>query len=136
MANQYKVLIVDDNENIRELYKESLTAEGYQTLTAKDANEALELFKNENPHIVTLDIKMPDVNGLEILSTMKSINKKTPVILYSAYGNYKQDYISWAADAFLIKSSDLTELKQKIKELLMKKETNNNVRTKKGSCIR
>ncbi len=135
MSNQYKILIVDDNENIRELYKETLIAEGYQTLIAKDVKEAIEIFKNENLHIVTLDIKMPDVNGLEVLSTMKSINRRIPVILYSAYGNYKQDYISWAADAFLIKSSDLTELKQKIKELLMKKESNNNVRTKKGSCV-
>ncbi len=62
MSNQYKILIVDDNENIRELYKETLIAEGYQTLIAKDVKEAIEIFKNENLHIVTLDIKMPDVN--------------------------------------------------------------------------
>lgn len=124
MSIQHKILVVEDNENIRELYKEALTAEGYSILTAKDAKEALGLFKNENPHLVTLDIKLPDMNGLEVLSAMKSINKKIPVILYSAYGNYKQDYTSWAADAFLIKSSDLKELKQKIKELLMRKESN------------
>ena len=68
--------------------------------------------------LVVLDIKMPGMNGIEALNEIKNINKNLPVILCSAYGEFKQDFSSWASDGYVVKSADTNELKQTIKNLL------------------
>ena len=113
-----KILAVDDEENICLLYDEEFKDEGYNVITAKTGKEAIKLFEKEKPDIVILDINMPEMNGIEILRILKEKSSKTPVIMSTAYAHYKQDFTVWAADAYIIKSPDLTELKQKVKELL------------------
>ena len=116
-----KILVVDDEENIRFLYKEELMDEGYQVTLAASGQEALDLLGKSEPDLITLDIKMPDMDGIETLRKIKELNKNIPVVLCTAYGQYKQDFSSWASDAYVVKSADLAELKSVIREILDKK---------------
>ena len=112
------ILVVDDEENIRFLYKEELTDEGYEVILAGNAEEALEKIGQQRPDLITVDIKMPGMDGLEFLQKLKEEEKEIPVILCSAYGSYKQDFRVWASDAYVVKSADMSELKGAIKDIL------------------
>lgn len=117
-----RVLIVDDDDNIRMLYKEELEEEGYEVFLAQSGEEALRLFGEIKPDIVTLDIRMPGEDGIEILRKMKEFNSKLPVIMCTAY-DYRDDFNVWASDAYVVKSSNLDELKESIKKCLKAKDT-------------
>jgi DNA-binding NarL/FixJ family response regulator len=65
-----------------------------------------------------MDIRMPEIDGIETLGKVITLEKKIPVIIYTAYSNYKSNFITWTASAYLTKSSNLDELKNKIHELL------------------
>ena len=113
-----KLLIVDDEKNLRMLYKTEFEVEGYLVDTAPDAQEALSMFEHDRYDLVILDIKMPGMDGVEALGKFLGRDNKIPVIINSAYDSYKDNFMSWAADSYVIKSSDLSELKQKVKEAL------------------
>jgi CheY-like chemotaxis protein len=113
-----KVLVVDDEKHIRLLYTEELQEEGYEVAVASDGIGILERIENEQPDVVVLDIKMVSSNGLDVLQEIRNRYYNLPVILCSAYGSYKVDIKSIAADAYVVKSSDLTELKKKIAQVL------------------
>jgi CheY-like chemotaxis protein len=113
-----KVLIVDDEKHIRLLYAEELEEEGYEVALASDGVDILERIEKEKPDVVVLDIKMVSSNGLDVLQEIRNKFYNLPVILCSAYGSYKVDIKSIAADAYVVKSSDLTELKKKISQVL------------------
>ena len=113
-----KILVVDDEKNIRLLLKEELTDEGYEVIEADTGAKALELIKKEKPDLVTLDIKMPDEDGLSILRKIREIEYDLPVIICSAYSVFKSDFSAVAADYYVTKSSDFEELKSKIREIL------------------
>jgi len=113
-----RILIVDDEENIRFLYKEELEEEGFTVELAKDGHEALEKLPLFKPHLITLDIKMPGMDGIETLKRIREIERHLPIIMCSAYGEYKQDLMTWASDAYVVKCADLTELKNTIRKLL------------------
>jgi CheY-like chemotaxis protein len=115
-----RILVVDDEENIRVLYREELEEEGYTVDVAANGQEALDKLNTFNPDLITLDIKMPEMDGVETLRRIRGIQRDLPVILCSAYGEYKQDLTTWASDAYVIKTSDLTELKDTIRILLSK----------------
>lgn len=113
------ILIVDDEEGIRGLYESELQTEGYTTYSVPSGEEALKYIGQSQPvDLVILDIKMENMNGLEVLEELRARTGGVPVILNSAYSTYKNNFTSWLADAYLVKSSDLTELKDKVKELL------------------
>lgn len=112
-----KILMVDDDTNILRLYKEELEEAGYEVITASTGKEALEAFGRENPDLVTLDILMPDIDGISLLRRMKELKRDVPIIMSTAY-DYRDDFAVWASEAYLVKSSDLTELKATIKRLL------------------
>ena len=113
-----KLLIVDDEKYLRLLYHTEFEAEGYRVDTAADAMEALAMFEHEHYNLVILDIKMPGMDGIEALGKFLGRDNKIPVVINSAYDSYKDNFMSWAADSYVIKSSDLSELKQKVKEAL------------------
>ena len=113
-----RLLIVDDEKHLRLLYKTEFEAEGYRVDAAGDAKEALGLFEREHYDLVILDIRMPGMDGIEALGKFLGRDNKLPVIINSAYDSYKDNFMSWSADSYVIKSSDLTELKQKVKEAL------------------
>jgi DNA-binding response OmpR family regulator len=117
-AGNPSVLVVDDEDHILKLYQKELTEEGYQVKTATNGEQALRMAETESPDLVVLDIKLQDQNGLEILGGLRKLGGNTPIILNSAYSVYKNDFQSWLADAYLVKSSNLDQLKKKIKELI------------------
>jgi CheY-like chemotaxis protein len=117
------LLIVDDEANQRRLYQEELSDEGYTIMLAQNGKEALESIGAMPPDLVVLDIRMPVMDGLEALGKIIGKERNIPVIIHSAYSSYKDDFISWAADDFVVKSADLTGLKRKIRELLERKKT-------------
>jgi two-component system response regulator (stage 0 sporulation protein F) len=81
-----KVLIVDDQNGIRMLLMEVFSGEGYRTFQASNGKLALEIVKNESPDLVLLDMKIPGMDGLEILKRVKEINRDIKVIMMTAYG--------------------------------------------------
>ncbi|QYR21574.1 response regulator [Paenibacillus sp. sptzw28] len=91
-----KVLIVDDQNGIRVLLMEVFSSEGYETFQASNGKLALEIVKNETPNLVLLDMKIPGMDGLEILKHIKAINKEIKVIMMTAYGEL--DMIKEATD--------------------------------------
>ncbi|MBC8208373.1 MAG: response regulator [Desulfobulbaceae bacterium] len=113
-----KILLVDDEEGIRFLYREEFLDEGYEVVSAINGEEALEKFKRERPDLVVLDIQMPGMNGIEVLRQMKMERPDLPVVLSSAYQEFKQDLGAWASDEYVVKSSDLQELKEVVRKLL------------------
>lgn len=122
MESKAKILVVEDDEALSFLYSEELREEGYEPILAKNGKEAIRKLKKMKPDLIVLDIVMPVMDGMEALGKIISRYKDIPIILYSSYPHYQQDFMSWAADAYLIKSSDLTELKKTIRDLLEKKK--------------
>ncbi len=113
-----KILLVDDEESIHLLYQEELEEEGYRIFSAFSGEEALEKLETLDADLVILDINMPGMSGLEALRQIKEINQSLPVILCSAYQEFKQDLSSWASDEYLVKSANLDELKAAVKRHL------------------
>ncbi len=113
-----KILVVDDEESIRELYRADLADEGYEVVLAVDGRQALVLVESFLPNLVTLDIKLPDIDGIEVLRRIREKNATIPVILLTAFGEFRQDFNTWASDAYIVKSHDTTELKDTVRRLL------------------
>ncbi|MFW6147513.1 MAG: response regulator [Thermodesulfobacteriota bacterium] len=113
-----KILVVDDEEHIRLLYAEELSEAGYEVITAANGYKLIERIEKEKPDLVVLDIKMVDYNGLDLLQEIRNKFYNLPVILCTAYDTYKEDIKAIAADFYVIKSFDLTELKKKIARAL------------------
>ncbi|HEY1406524.1 MAG TPA: response regulator [Spirochaetota bacterium] len=112
------MLVVEDEQHQRELYAMELEDEGYEVEQAANGREAVELVKKNKYDLVILDIRMPEMDGIEALGKILSRDKKIPIIIYTAYSNYKSNFMTWTADAYVTKSSNLNELKDKIKEIL------------------
>ena len=113
-----KILVVDDEENIRQLYKEELLEEGYEVYLAGDGAEAIRMVADVMPDLVTLDVRMPGMDGIEILRALKEKKRDLPMIMCTAYPEYKHNFGVWASDAYVVKSTDLKELKDTIKKVL------------------
>ncbi|MEJ2032844.1 MAG: response regulator [Deltaproteobacteria bacterium] len=113
-----KILLVDDEESIHLLYREEFEEEGYEVHSALSGEEALEKLKIIKPDLVILDINMPGMNGIDALRRIKEINPHLKVILSSAYQEFKQDLASWASDEYIVKSSNLEELKAAVRRHL------------------
>lgn len=114
------VLVVDDEKNLREFYRIELTREGYEVITASTGKEAMGVLENHLPDAVIMDIRMPDMDGIEALGKMVARYKNIPIILNTAYSSYRNDFRAWAAEAYVVKSSDLTTLKQTLRDVLKK----------------
>ncbi len=115
------ILVVEDDKNQRLLYEQELELEGYEVVTASDGKDALEKIQEQLPNLIIMDINMPKMDGIETMGKILGKNKEIPVIINTAYSNYKDNFMSWAADAYIVKSSNLSELKNTVKEVLAKK---------------
>lgn len=114
------VLIVEDEKNLLELYRSELTAEGYDVIVASTGKQAVELLKSKRPDVVVMDIRMPEMDGIEALGKVVARHKNIPVIINTAYPSYQEDFRVWVADEYVIKSSDLTDLKRALRRVLEK----------------
>ena len=117
-----KLLVVDDEANIRLLYAQELSDEGYQVVTAASALEAVEKLETESFELAVIDIKLKNESGIELLQRIVKERHTLPVILCTAFSCYKDDFSAWLADGYVVKSSDLQELKDEIARVLAKKQ--------------
>lgn len=110
-----KVLVVDDEKHIRMLYQEELEGDGYIVATSDGEEPILAVLDREKPAVIVLDIKLgPNRSGLDLLQEIRSKDQSIPVILSTAYDSFQHDLKSIAADYYVVKSVDLTELKSKV----------------------
>jgi len=116
-----KLLVVDDESNIRRLYAQELSEEGYDVDTAATAAEAVEKLTAGSYDLVVLDIKLKNESGLDLLQKIVKERHEMPVILCTAFSCYKDDFSTWLADGYVVKSSDPQELKDEIARVLAKK---------------
>jgi len=113
-----KILIVDDESNLRELYKGELAEAGYEVATASTGEEALAMIEEAGPDLVTLDVRMPGMGGIETLREIRELDPGIPVIMLTAYPEYKSDFDVMAADAYVVKSSNVRPLLDKVEFIL------------------
>lgn len=104
------VLVVDDKESLRILYKQELEFRGYDVLTAQGGQEAVAMVEQHDIDLVLLDIAMPGMDGIEVLRKILGLNNQLPVILNTGYPSYKDDFMTWAAEAYIVKTSNVDEL--------------------------
>jgi len=113
-----KVLIVDDDPNIRSIFKETLKMDGYNVVTASTGIKALELMLEDNFNLLILDIKMPDIHGLEVLSLIRESGNNIPIIICTAFEGMKDDFVIKSSNIFeyLVKPVDLKILSALVKK--------------------
>jgi two-component system response regulator (stage 0 sporulation protein F) len=117
-----KILCVDDERSILLLFKEEFSEDGYEVILATNGKEALMKYQTEHPQLVILDMRMPGIDGIEALSTILGKDRQASIVIYSAFPQYRENFMTWGAEAYLLKSSDLGELKQKVREVLDKRQ--------------
>lgn len=113
-----RILVVDDDSNIRRYFAQELSGEGHEVSTVPSGKQLLSIIDVFKPDVVVLDIRLEDYNGLELLKEIRKKRYALPVILCSAYKEYKYDQRSVGADYYVVKSVDLSELKTTINRAL------------------
>jgi DNA-binding NtrC family response regulator len=114
------LLVVDDEGDIRHLYAAELEDEGHSVVTCGNINDASEQLHHQVFDLVILDVQLDQESGLGLLQQIAREQENTPVILCTAYSCYKDDFSSWLADAYVVKSSNLDELKNEVRRILEK----------------
>ncbi|NWG00689.1 MAG: response regulator [Thermoanaerobaculaceae bacterium] len=113
-----RLLFIDDETGLLDLYETAFSREGYQVCRAATLEEARRLLEAGNIDLVVLDIRLAEESGLALLHEIKGRTPGLPVVLSTAYARYQDDFSSWLADAYVVKSSDLTELKRTVRACL------------------
>ncbi|KPK63206.1 MAG: chemotaxis protein CheY [Planctomycetes bacterium SM23_32] len=116
------VLLVEDEDNVRLLYQQELEERGYEVICAADGKAAVELAQRAAPDVVIMDINLPEkMDGIESMSRILSQNKDIPVIINTGYSEYQDNFMSWAADAYILKSSDVGPLIDAVEDALRRR---------------
>lgn len=117
-----KILIVDDQYGIRILLHEVLSLDGYETLMAEDGKEALRLFEQHQPDLIILDMKMPGLNGLDILRAIRKRSSDVQVFMMTAYGELDmiKEATRLGVTQYFTKPFDIEQLRQSVREWLHK----------------
>lgn len=100
MRNNPQILVIDDEKDVCDIFKKALTQEGYTVLTALDGLSGLKTVKEKKPDIVLLDLKMPKMDGIEVLRHIKKIDKNIVVIIITGYGTMDTARVAMKLGAF------------------------------------
>jgi len=111
-----KILVIDDELHICNLLEEFLTREGYDVTTSTSAREGIEKIKVERPQIILLDIRMPDMSGIEAIKKIREVDKNVGIIMATAVMDEKiaQEAIKLGAEEYIVKPFDLDYLKKSL----------------------
>ena len=121
-ANRPTVLIVEDEPHLTLLYETELRREGFDTLTACDGRSCLDNLLSMEIDLVILDLRMPGMDGIDLLARIRGLDRTIPVLINTAYSEYANNYLTWAADDFVVKSSDVGELVSRCRHLVKQVE--------------
>ena len=137
MASIPRILIVDDDSTIAELISLYLTKEMFDTRTAGDGYQALELFRSFSPDLVILDLMLPGKDGYEVCREIRQI-RQTPIIMLSAKGETfdKVLGLELGADDYMVKPFDSKELVARVKAVLRRSRNKEDSRKKDQEHIR
>lgn len=116
-----ELMIVEDDPSLRLLYKEEFQEEGYKVYVAATGEEAIKQFRSHQVDGIVLDIRLGGMDGLAVLRTLLEHKADLAVVLNSSYSTYKTDFASWSADRYVVKSSDLGELKTAVSDALQRR---------------
>ena len=124
MKTSYRILIVDDEDNVRRMLTTAFSLQGHETFCASNGEEALHLFSDMSPNVVLMDIRMPEMNGIDALKAMRAQQPRIPVILMTAYAEVRTAVEALRSGAFdyVIKPFDLDELNLVIQRALQLQE--------------
>lgn len=120
-SNKKRVLVVDDDPLILDVTSEFLQNEGFETVTAPDTKQALEVMQAHAAHVMLLDIKLPDQNGLEFLAKFKKLYPDIPVVMLTGSGydeEMMQQALTNGASGYVSKETDLENMVVAVKRLL------------------
>ena len=118
MRAETRILVVDDEPKLCLLYQAVLEDEGYFVRTASSATQALDDMDEFHPDLVVMDIRMPGMDGIEAMGRMLNRKNDLPIVLNTAYCSYKDNFCSWPASAYIVKSSDMCELTTTVRRLV------------------
>ena len=115
-----KIMVVDDEKEIRELLSIYLTEDGYDVIAAASGEEAIDLAQSERPQVILIDVKMPGIDGVETCKRLKAAErtKSIPVIMVTAYQDRDVEAYLEGADDFVNKPFDRTEITFRIRSML------------------
>lgn len=113
-----KLLLVEDEPTHRDFYKRFLAEDGHEVAEAQCGREAIELAKVFCPSVVVLDLVLPDMDVSETISRLLTECGSPKIVINTNYESFRFDFRCWGADAFVVKSSDPSELKKKIRQVL------------------
>ena len=113
-----QVLVADDNPNIRQTLKDILTEKGFAVDTVSDGYELLAYLRQKTPHVLVLDLIMPQKDGMEVFSAVRRISPDTRIIIYTAFQKYEHTPFAKTADRFLLKSESPERLIRAIEEVI------------------
>ncbi len=117
-GRQPTVLIVEDEPHLSLLYELELRRAGFTTLTAGDGRACLDNLLSMDIDLVILDLRMPGMDGVDLLARIRGLDRSLPVLINTAYSDYANNYLTWSADDFVVKSSDVSELVARACQLL------------------
>ena len=113
-----KILVVEHEPNLRRLYQVELARGGDVVVTVENGTDAVREIQQERPDVVVLDAGPPPDGGLEVVERMLALDRTIPIVLNTTYRSYADEALGWAVDAYVDKSSDATELCDRVQELL------------------
>jgi len=113
-----RILVIDDEPSIRLLYNNELTDGGHEVLEAESGSEGLALLKQHPVDLVVLDIKLKSESGLDVLQQIVNQYPDVLVVLCSSYVSFQDDYTSWLAERYVVKSTDPEDLLREVNEVL------------------
>ena len=112
------LMIVEEEKNLRLLYDLEFARDGYEVILVESGEEAVERVDAVRPDLMVIDIKLPGMDGLQAMQRILQKDPGLPVVINSAYPSFMDDFKSWLAHAYVIKSSDLSELKTRVRQCL------------------
>ncbi|MCX7956332.1 MAG: response regulator, partial [Endomicrobia bacterium] len=114
-----KILIAEDEELLLDAFSNALKKRNYDVIGVSTGNEAIEYIKNNKVDLVILDIKLPDISGLQVLENIRKILPEVPIIMCTAYDTFKTDYQIWANQVsdYIVKPIVLEDVEVKIKKI-------------------
>ena len=118
-----KVLLVDGDSVWTTFCAAELRRDGHDVRLARDGYEALEEIERDRPDLVVTEIRLAGIDGLDLLARILDRHRTLPVILNSVLGGYRDNFLTWAAEAYLLKSLDAAPLRAKVREILTLRET-------------